>query len=160
MFRKFKDLIAAYKVINKERIEAKNKLKCIENKIKEYKRVYEGCLNLRENINFLYKYFPEDQRKDFIQDTLDLLNYGVGVYRTSDNIKHYFYCNKYWGWIERIKNLLTDIKYTYSDCYDLYNDGEYEEISTRYDALLDKINEALFNPKYSYKNVEEEYNKI
>ncbi len=160
MFRKIKDLIAAYKVINKERIEAKNKLKCIENLIKTYKKVHKTCLNLQTNIKFLYKYFPEDQRKDFIQDTLDLLEYGAGVYRTPDNIKHYFYVNTHCGWIKHIENLITDIKYTYSDCYDLYNDGKYKEISTRYDTLLEVINGELFSPKYSYKNIEEEYNKI
>jgi len=159
MFRKIKDLIAAYKVINKERIEAKNKLKCIENLIKTYKRVHKTCLNLQTNINFLYKYFPEDQRKDFIQDTLDLLNYGVGVYRTSDNVKHYFYVN-HGGWIKHIENLIIDIKYTYSDCYDLYKKREYSLMENKYKELNDYISEQLWGDKHLYKNLLKEYNRI
>lgn len=160
MFRKFKDLIAAYKVINHNRIRAKQEIKAMKSLIKQYKKVYKKLQELEENLNFIYKYCPTNQRQDFIQDTLDFLQYGIGIFRSTNNSKHFFGFNPNDGWIKHMKKLVESITDCYDDCCKLYKDGEYEKIRIEYNNILDEIDEKLYSDKYSYTNIEKEYNKI
>lgn len=159
MFNRIRDFIAAYKQINKDRINAKARLDAIQCKLKEFKELYKSCQTIEGELRFVSNYCPDNQRKDFIQSTLDFFNYGVYVVIKSDGTRVYFGGNSY-GWTKRIKYLVEYIGYVWTDCYDLYNDRKYEDVAKKYKEMNEYIDKELFGEQYSYENILKEYNKL
>lgn len=159
MFNRIKDFIAAYKQINKDRINAKARLDAIQCKLKEFKELYKSCQTIEGELGFVSKYCPDNQRKDFIQSTLDFFNYGVYVVVKSDGTRIYFGGNSY-GWTKRIKYLVEYIGNVWTYCYDLYNDGKYEDVTKKYKVMNEYIDNELLGEQHSYENILKEYNKL
>lgn len=159
MFNRIRDFIAAYKQINKDRINAKARLDAIQCKLKEFKELYKSCQTIEGELGFVSKYCPDNQRKDFIQSTLDFFNYGVYVVVKSDGTRIYFGGNSY-GWTKRIKYLVEYIGNVWTYCYDLYNDGKYEDVAKKYKVMNEYIDNELLGEQYSYENILKEYNKL
>lgn len=159
MFNRIRDFIAAYKQINKDRINAKARLDAIQCKLKEFKELYKSCQTIEGELGFVSKYCPDNQRKDFIQSTLDFFNYGVYVVVKSDGTRIYFGGNSY-GWTKRIKYLVEYIGNVWTYCYDLYNDGKYEDVTKKYKVMNEYIDNELLGEQYSYENILKEYNKL
>lgn len=159
MFNRIRDFITAYKQINKDRINAKARLDAIQCKLKEFKELYKSCQTIEGELRFVSKYCPDNQRKDFIQSTLDFFNYGVYVVVKSDGTRIYFGGNSY-GWTKRIKYLVEYIGNVWTYCYDLYNDGKYEDVTKKYKVMNEYIDNELLGEQYSYENILKEYNKL
>lgn len=159
MFNIIRDFIAAYKQINKDRINAKARLDAIQCKLKEFKELYKSCQTIEGELGFVSKYCPDNQRKDFIQSTLDFFNYGVYVVVKSDGTRIYFGGNSY-GWTKRIKYLVEYIGNVWTYCYDLYNDGKYEDVTKKYKVMNEYIDNELLGEQHSYENILKEYNKL
>ena len=154
-----KDFIDAYKQVCKERLAAKVCLRKIRNKHKEFKRVYENCKYIEDELGYLYHYCPKDQRQDFIQCTLDFFRYGVNIVMKPNGNRSYFGGHSY-GWTIRMKYLAEYIGNVYSDCYDLYNDRNYVRLQEKYKEMNDYLDNQLWGEQYSYKNLQKEYDKI
>lgn len=159
MFNKIRDFIAAYKQINKDRINAKQCIKIINIKHREFKEVLKMCKNIEKELGEVYKYCPNDQRKDFIQCTLDFFHYGMNIVMKPDGCRTYFGGYNY-GWTKRIEYLVQYLGDCYVDCYDYYNQRRYDDIVEKYEEMNKHIDEELFSVKYSYENILKEYNKM
>lgn len=158
MINLIKDFIETYKQVYKERLTAKAYLKTIHNKHKEFKHVYETCNNIEDNLQYIFRYCPIDQRQDFIQSTLDFFHYGINTAIKPDGKRIYF-GNSY-GWTKRIKHLVDYIGQCYSDCYDLYHKRDYISLEEKYKEMNDYIDKELWGDQYSYENLLKEFNKI
>lgn len=159
MINLIKDFIETYKQVYKERLTSKVYLKTIRNKYKEFKHVYETCKNIETDLGYIYKFCPNDQRKDFIQCTMDFFNYGINIVMKPDGSRTYFGGYSY-GWTKRIKYLVDYIGDCYSDCYDLYYKRDYISLEEKYKEMNDYINKELWGDQYSYENILKEFNKI
>ena len=157
MFNKIRDFIAAYKQINKDRLNAQQCLTMINMKQREFKDVLKMCQNIEKELVEVYKYCPNDQRKDFIQSTLDFFHDGTQVIKKPDGSRTYF---GNYGWTKRIEYLVQYLGYCYVDYYDYYNQRRYDDIVEKYEEMNKHIDEELFSSKYSYDNILKEYNKI
>ena len=159
MFNRIRDFIAAYKQINKDRINAKACLNSIQLKLKEFKELYKSCQTIEGELGYVSKYCPDNQRKDFIQSTLDFFHYGVNVVIKSDGTRTYFGGNSY-GWTKRIKYLVEYIGNIWTDCYDFYNDRRYDDVMNKYKEMNEYIDKELWGEQHSYENILKEYNKM
>ena len=124
-----------------------------------FKELYKSCQTIEGELRFVSNYCPDNQRKDFIQSTLDFFNYGVYVVIKSDGTRIYFGGYSY-GWTKRIKYLVEYIGYAWVDCYDLYNDRKYEDVAKKYKEMNEYIDKELFGEQHSYENILKEYNKL
>lgn len=159
MITLIKDFIETYKHVCKERLAAKACLRKILHKHKEFKRVYETCKNIEDELGYIYHFCPKDQRQDFIQCTLDFFHYGVNIVMKPNGTRTYFGGNSY-GWTKRIKYLTEYISNVYSDCYDLYKNRNYVRLEEKYKEMNDYLDNQLWGEQYSYENLLKEYNKF
>ena len=155
MFNKIKDLIDAYKQINSDRLTAKDQLNNIKYKLKEFKNIHNDCKLIESKLSNVYKYCPIDQRKDFIQDTLDFFHHGCNIFK-HDGIKTFF-GNYSYGWTQKIDFIINYLSNCYDDCYKMYDNRNYKEINERYSNMLEYIDKELYGSQYSYEYIKKLY---
>lgn len=138
MFKKIKEFIKAFKdaynTININKIDAK---KAIDDYSKEVDDIVYAADSLKiifVRLEAIYKYFPINERHDFIQKTLDLLRYG----RKDDK----WYLKDYDGFITLYtstancaKNNLVRLKKRYKEC----RYGEVKVLAKEYSEQLEEF---------------------
>jgi hypothetical protein len=120
----------AYNKINEDKIKAKD---CI-NHIKKLKEIdtniYKLCLTTKKNISDIYKYLPKKQRQDYVQKTLDLLQYG-------NDFSHDL---KVLGVIGLYKNVIDILDENLKNMKMFYKDKEYKIVASIYKDLIETVN--------------------
>lgn len=123
----------AYNKINEEKIKAKD---CI-NHIKKLKKIdtsiYELCLTTKKNLSDIYRYLPKKQRQDYVQKTIDLLQYG-------NDFTHDL---KVLGIIGLYKNVIEIIDENLQDMKHFYKEKDYNKVISIYKDLIETINDEF-----------------
>ena len=98
-----------WKELRKEKNEAKKVLKDIQVVVEHWERMWKTAENIEKELSEIYHELPESQRQDYVQKTMDLLNYGfdIDVEWRSDGfigIFHYIYtvCLRYQKQAEKL----------------------------------------------------------
>lgn len=124
----------AYKEVNAEKLKAKE---CIEN-AKQMKKNWvlkqDEVRIVLKILGNLYLSLPKEPRKNYVQGTIDLLQYGIGVPRNNwkDGIIKLYQENV----IDKIDRY---IKYANKQ----YKKNNYNEVIKNYDDLIENVKEQL-----------------
>lgn len=123
----------AYNKINEEKIKAKD---CI-NHIKRLKKIdtsiYKLLLTTKKNLYDIYIYLPKKQRQDYVQKTIDLLQYGNDF---TDDIRVLGIIGLYKNVIEIIDDNLQDMKR-------FYKEKDYNKVISIYNDLIETIDDEF-----------------
>lgn len=105
----------AYAEYYKDRIEANDTIKYWKGEMIYFKNKRDLCDTAQKSLSDLYLIFPKKSRQDFVQKTLDLLEYwyGCGI-----NIKYRKQLNLVYEHIRR----------AYVDMLEEYNDKNYDKV--------------------------------
>ena len=119
--RAFKD---AYKTINSKKFEAKEAIDKYKLEVDNIKNVYTVLRDTYEGLDAVYKYLPKQERRDFIQKTLDLLKFGrTDVDENGDR------CFKdLIGYIYLYFSQYTDMSHFLKVMRLHYNNGHYDDV--------------------------------
>ena len=123
----------AYNKINEEKIKAKD---CI-NHIKRLKKIdtsiYKLLLTTKKNLYDIYIYLPKKQRQDYVQKTIDLLQYGNDF---TDDIRVL-------GIIGLYKNVIEIIDVNLQDMKRFYKEKDYNKVISIYNDLIETIDDEF-----------------
>lgn len=92
----FKIFKTTYQTYYAEKIKAKLLIKDYQNKVNSIENVGNKLYNIANDLHTVYRFLPIKERQDFIQKTIDLINYG--------------YEGRVFGYGGEYKRLLTDMK--------------------------------------------------
>ena len=132
----------AWREINKDKIRSKEQIKEIKSLANDWKERTNDIKKVEDILTKHWKYFPINQRKDYIQKTYDLLHYGFDVEYHKDGTRTYF--GAYDNGLTKIYN--DTFKYIvsqYNDMKDFYNSKDYEYVNRIYENCIGNINETL-----------------
>lgn len=110
-----RDLWRAWKEVRNKRHLAKESLELINSLyicIKERKHQIFKCY---DDLGKIYSYLPKDSRQDYVQKTLDLLNFSGSGWAKQTTYSFY-------------KKLYEDIDYKRDVVYDHWRRGDYEKV--------------------------------
>lgn len=137
MFKKIKEFIKAfedaYYTINVNKFKAKNDIEDYRKEVEQFSKVAKTLDNLYDNLVDAYKYFPIDERQDFVQRTLDLISYGRkdshGNFIDICGWRALYYAEADYG-----RDNLALLE-------DLYNEGKYDEVMTKTEKYFNHLEE-------------------
>jgi len=139
LFKAFKD---AYIKIYAEKIAAKKYIKEIKNLRKEWEDRANDITSVERILQNNWRFLPINQRKDYIQKTIDLIHYGFDVEYHDDGTRTYNggYNNGlryiYNDIFLIVRGYLNEMKYSYKH-------NEYQDVISTYRECINKINEKL-----------------
>lgn len=137
MFKKIKEFIEAFKdayyTININKFNARNAIEDYRKEVERFSNVAKTMANLYDDLRDMYIYFPNNERQDFVQKTMDLLVYG----RRDSNgglidicgLRGLYYSEADYG---RDKLALLE---------DLYNEGKYDEVMIKTEEYNNRLEE-------------------
>lgn len=137
MFKKIKEFIEAFKdvyyTININKFNARNAIEDYHKEVERFSNVAKTMANLYDDLRDAYIYFPNNERQDFVQKTMDLLVYG----RRDSNgglidicgLRGLYYSEADYG---RDKLALLE---------DLYNEGKYDEVMVKTEEYNNRLKE-------------------
>ena len=99
-----------YQTYYAEKIKAKQLIKDYENKINSIEDVANKLYDITNNLRAVYNFLPIKERRDFVQKTIDLINYG-------NNERIFGYGAEYKNLIIFMKNNLKILKQYYNNSY-------------------------------------------
>ena len=144
------DFIKVFKItwnkINKDKIRSKEQMKAIKSLANDWKKRIEDLKNIENLLTINWKYLPINQRKDYIQKTIDLIHYGFDVEYHEDgtHVYHGGYDN---GLIKIYESIYETLINEYSDMKEYSKDYEY--VNCLYENCIKKIDNTLI--KYNIK---------
>lgn len=148
----FLALKEAYLNITKEQREAKETIAITEAMVIEYQQYLEGIKRIFTDLRDLYSQFPKSQRVIYIQQTLDLLNYGF-YYKQfkndkDENIIECINLNDKWrnGYVDRYNFFVQDLVGILKYMKENYKDHNYKKVMEEYNTFKMTIDD--FNEKY------------
>ena len=137
MIKKIKEFIAAFKnayyTININKFNAKNAIEDYRKEVERFSNVAKMLKNLYNDLVDVYEYFPVNERKDFIQKTMDLLIYGRRD-SNSDLIDMCGWRALYYSKADYGRNNLAHLE-------DLYNEGKYNEVMAKTEEYNNRLKE-------------------
>ena len=137
------DLVIVFKKvwteINKDKIRSKEQINEIKALMNQWKERVDDIKMVEDILLKHWKYFPINQRKDYIQKTYDLIHYGLDVEYHEDNTRTY----KGYGLIQIYNDTYKYIVNQYYDMKDFYNSKDYEYVNRIYENCIYSINEKL-----------------
>lgn len=132
----------AWKEINKDKIRSKEQIKEIKSLANDWKERTDDIKKVENILSKHWKYFPINQRKDYIQKTYDLIHYGFDVEYHKDGTRTY-----YGGYDNGLTKIYNDtFKYIvsqYNDMKDFYHSKAYKCVNSIYERTINNINETL-----------------
>ena len=135
----------AYLTVTKEQREAAAYIKDICIKLNIYQEQYNRLDSIYHDLSAAYNQLPKSQRRLYIQQTLDLLQYGF-YYKTFKNDRfetvvdcinekdHYSYLNSYRYFVKELKDI-------YSSMNNLYKKHKYAEVIEKQKDFNNTIDE-------------------
>ena len=150
----FLALKEAYLNITKEQREAKETIAMSEAMVIEYQQYLERIKRIFTDLSELYTQFPRSQRMIYIQQTLDLLNYGF-YYKQfkndrDENIIECMNLNDKWriSYIDRYNSFVQDLVDTLKYMKENYKEHNYKKVMEEYNTFqmtIDNFNEKYIN---------------
>ena len=142
----------AYLNITKEHREAKETIAIVESMVIEYQQYLERIKRIYTDLSKLYTQFPKSQRIIYIQQTMDLLNYGF-YYKQfkNDRNENIIECinlkDKYRiGYTDRYDYFVQNLVSTLKDMKENYKGHNYKKVMEEYNTF--KMTIDNFNKKY------------
>ena len=120
----------AYNKINEEKIKAKDCINHTKRLKKIYISIYKLCLTTKKNLYDIYRYLPKKQRQDYVQKTIDLLQYGNDL---TDDVRVLGIIGLYKNAIKIIDDNLIEMKH-------FYKEKDYSKVISIYKDLNETIN--------------------
>ncbi len=120
----------AYNKINEEKIKAKDCINHTKRLKKTYISIYKLCLTTKKNLYDIYRYLPKKQRQDYVQKTIDLLQYGNDL---TDDVRVLGIIGLYKNAIKIIDDNLIEMKH-------FYKEKDYSKVISIYKDLDETIN--------------------
>ena len=130
--------------INKDKKRSKDQLQEIKSLANAWKKRAEDIKNVGHILKDNWLYLPVDQRKDYIQKTIDLIHHGFNVEYHEDGTRTY-----YGGYAYGLINIYETILYEYSNMKNYYNSKDYEYVNRLYENCIKQIDKTLI--KYNIK---------
>jgi hypothetical protein len=139
LIKAFKD---AYNKIYAEKITAKNHIKEIKELLKEWEDRNNNIRLAEKILKDNWHYLPIIQRRDFIQKTVDLIDYGFDVKYNDDGTITYF-CLYNNGLKDIYNNICYMIKGYLGEMKHSYKHNDYQDVIDTYQDCINRINEKL-----------------
>lgn len=140
------DLVIAFKKvwkeINKDKTRSQIQINEIKALMNQWKERTDDIKKVEDILSKHWKYFPINQRKDYIQKTLDLIHYGFDVEYHEDSTRTYNSGYGY-GLVQIYNDTYEYIARRYNDMKHHYNKRHYEYVNRIYEDCIDRINEKL-----------------
>ena len=128
----FRVFINTYKTVNSQKLEAKKILRQWKSKLKELKQNCKKLEVAETSLRDVYLLLDKNERQTYVQETLDLLDYGP---KSSAGNRYWgqshYYQNEYKRMIHQAEIYIHDIK-KYMD------EGKYDEVLCYKDIKIDE----------------------
>ena len=134
--------------INKDKKRSKDQIQEIKSLANAWKKRAEDIKNVENILKDNWEYLPVDQRKDYIQKTIDLIHHGFNVKYYEDGTRTY-YGGYVYGLINIYEYIHETILYEYSNMKNYYNSKDYEYVNRLYENCIKQIDKTLI--KYNIK---------
>ena len=131
----------AYKKIYADKIKAKKLIKELNDLKLHFSYVSQVSAKIEENLSSIWKDLPIKQRRDYIQRTLDLLQYGFDVTYHEDGSRTYSGFS--FGITAIYKSLEDYVNADIEKCKVYYSNHEYQLIESVYNKSITDINNKL-----------------
>ena len=134
--------------INKDKKRSKDQMQEIKSLANTWKKRAEDIKNVENILKDNWVYLPVDQRKDYIQKTIDLIHHGFNVKYHEDGT-----CTYYGGYEYGLTNIYESIYELllceYSNMKNYYNTKDYEYVNRLYENCIKQVDQTLI--KYNIK---------
>ena len=134
--------------INKDKKRSKDQLQEIKSLANTWEKRAEDIKTVGHILKDNWLYLPIDQRKDYIQKTIDLIHHGFNVEYHEDGTRTYYGGYAY-GLINIYEYIHETILYEYSNMKNYYNSKDYEYVNRLYENCIKQIDKTLI--KYNIK---------
>lgn len=124
------------------KFKAKDEIESYEIEVDTIKNVSDKLRNIYSNINSIYKYFPINERTDFVSKTINLLFYGR-CEKDGEFIDSH-------SWMTLYRNQYLTMKNNYKTLKSKYKQGHYDKAI----ELVEEYNIQLEN-FYKFYNIKE-----
>ena len=134
--------------INKDKKRSKDQMQEIKSLANTWKKRAQDIKNVENILKDNWEYLPVDQRKDYIQKTIDLIHYGFNVEYHEDGTRTYYggYEN---GLINIYESIYELLLYEYSNMKNYYNTKDYNYVNRLYENCIKQVDQTLI--KYNIK---------
>jgi len=132
----------AWKEINKDKTRSKEQIKAIKSLVNDWKERGDDIKKVEDILSKHWIYLPINQRRDYVQKTIDLIHYGFDVEYHNDGTRTYFGGYDY-GLAQIYDSIYKYIVCKYNDMKHQYNKRNYTTVNSIYENCLDHINEKL-----------------
>ena len=141
----FKVIKEAYKNVNSEKLEAKNNIKEVKKIIKISQKKYKYMRIAHDALKNIYSYLPSTQRSHYIQQTLDLFEYGyIYNYDDTGNLIEMDSTKLGTGYIKIFEKYIYDLENIYTNMKRHYSKGDYALVNDEYN-WFNTVNSTFYN---------------
>lgn len=134
--------------INKDKKRSKKQMQEIKSLANIWKKRAEDFKNVENILKDNWEYLPVNQRKDYIQKTIDLIHHGFNVKYHEDGTRTYYGGYAY-GLINIYEYIHETILYEYSNMKNYYNTKDYAYVNRLYENCIKQVDQTLI--KYNIK---------